>query len=243
MPNDTSAAPEKVATELTKRPRPKKLNWAPYLKDSAAYLHEAVALSLNVSPIQMAKPKSDTNDPISRKYIMRMRAARLEMGPGAAITVFEEGKRDDGSDWIIDLKSFVIFALSRDWGAKSEEFKQLGAEKPSSNTSELKTECSTSIAPKDETKFVKAPVRFVSALILLLVEIAKRATKNGEPFNVEELPGQREDLKELSDQFGLFPSCTQSTFNTYTKGLCKFLPGQPKSNFYRNLFPEKFKIP
>ena len=33
-----------------------------------AYLHEAVALSLNVSPSQMAKQKSDTTDIITRKY-------------------------------------------------------------------------------------------------------------------------------------------------------------------------------
>lgn len=255
MPNNITAAPEPTTTEPTKRARPKRPNWALYLKDSAAYLHEAVALSLNVSPTQMAKQISDTTDIITRKYILRMRAARLEMGDGAAITVFEEGKRSDGSDWIIDLKSFVTFALSRNWGKKLEKFKQLGSANLSSSAPESETEyptpsvtkpvaeSPTPSAPESETKVCKAPVAFVAAFVRLLVDIAKRATEKTEPFNVDEMPGQREDLKELSSKFGLFPDCAQSTFNTYIKGLCKFLPGHKNTTFYSDLFPEKFKSP
>lgn len=243
MPNNTTVAPETTTTEPTKRARPKRPNWSLYLKDSAAYLHEAVALSLNVSPSQMAKQKSDTTDIITRKYTLRMRAARLEMGDGAAITVFEEGKKSDGSDWIIDLKSFVTFALTRNWGRKLEKFKQLGSANLSSSAPEPKTENSIPSVPESETKVCKAPVAFVAAFVRLLVDIAKRATEKTEPFNVNEMPGQREDLKELSSKFGLFPDCAQSTFNTYIKGLCKFLPGHKNTTFYRDLFPEKFKSP
>jgi hypothetical protein len=146
-------------------------------------------------------------------------------------------------DEVVGEAVVIIDHQQHDWGRKLEKFKQLGSANLSSSAPEPKTENSIPSVPESETKVCKAPVAFVAAFVRLLVDIAKRATEKTEPFNVDEMPGQREDLKELSSKFGLFPDCAQSTFNTYIKGLCKFLPGHKNTTFYRDLFPEKFKSP
>jgi hypothetical protein len=229
MPKNIAMPTEIPIVKPAARPTVSKPRWGNYLKDRKAYLHEAVALSMNVSPTEVARLVSDTTTPTGRRYSARLRAARLEMD--GAITVLEEGREDDGSDWIIDLKSFVTFALSRDWGCSSEKFKRLGAESPTANVAE------------DTTKVLKTPRVFVAALIFLLVEIAKRATEREEAFDVNKMPGRREDLQELAQKFNKYPKCSKASFETYIKGLCKFLPGQKESNFYKNLFPEKFSTP
>ena len=225
-----------IATvEPAERPRLIRPNWGTYLKDRKAFLHEAVAFSLNVSPKQMVHLVSENTTKTCRIYIMRLRAARLEMNLSGAITVIEEGRKNDGSDWIVDLKSFVAFALARGWGCSNKKFKCLGAE--SSTTNAIET---------NQKLEIKTPIRFVAALIRMLTEIATRAGVEGKTFNVQAMPGQRKDFQELANNLGndygdLWHE--ESTFNTYIKGLCQFKQGASRTDFYRNLFPEQFKIP
>ena len=204
--------------------------WSYYKKDKQASLHDAVSLSLNVSPGRMAALVRDSTAGTCGIYLKRVRAARLEMIDGGDIKVLEKGVEHDGRDWIIDLKSFVIFALARNWGNKIEDFKLLGTGR-SLPIDDVKTSAKTH----------KSTVGFVAALIRLLVEIARRAALKGEEFNVCEMPGVRTDLHELAEKNDVDLRCAKGTFETYIKGLCKFKRGARETEFYRNLFPELYK--
>lgn len=209
-----------------KRSRP---NWDFYLKNRHASMHDAVALSLNISPVKIDLLLNDPKDKIGVRFWSRAKAARLEMHEGGFIVVVEEGDLADGLDWVVELKSFVSFATARDW-SKNENFQRLGTVSPLDNI----------VEPVQKLES-KTPVKFIASFIQMLVEIAKRAEKAGQEFNVDSLPGQKIDLHELGRQLDRELECKESTFSTYIKGLCKFKQGAKRDDFYKDLFPELFK--
>jgi len=223
-------AEEVPTAEPTKKqqlPRPK---WDYFLKNRRANLHDAVALSMNVRPARIDGLVSDKTAKISNVFRARLQAARLEMPAGGAIVVVEEGYEDDGSDWIVDLKSFVAFALARGWGQKIENFKLLGPG------------CSSNGSLENAAKKHKAPVAFVAALIQVLVQIATRAAEKGHEFDVKKMPGQKEDFYELARLLDIEFRSANGTLSTYMKNLCQFKGGRSSqpTDFYRDLFPELF---
>ena len=221
----TEEEPKAEPASKQRLPRP---NWDFYLKNRNATLHDAIALSLNVSPARIDGLAAERTAKVGIFFRNRLRAARLEMPVDCAIEVVEEGRENDGSDWIVDLKSFVTFALARGWGRKLEKFQLLGAESPFTNS------------VKNDVKELKAPVAFVAALIQVLVAIASRAATDGKKFNVQEMPGQKRDFYELARKFDKEFSSTDATLSTYMKNLCQFKQGARQTDFYRDLFPETF---
>ena len=185
---------------------------------------------MNVSPARIDGLVNDKTAKISNVFRTRLQAARLEMPVGGAIVVVEEGYKDDGSDWIVDLKSFVTFALARGWGQKIEKFQLLGPGCPSNGSLE------------NDAKKHKAPVAFVAALIQVLVEISKRAAIAGKEFTVREMPGQKRDFYELARKYDPEFINSDATLSTYMKNLCQFKQGRASqpTDFYRDLFPELF---
>ena len=90
-------------------------------------------------------------------------------------------------------------------------------------------------------KLAKPTIAFLHALIGLLTEIATRAAKHDKEFDIEKMPGQKIDLLEVARKYSADLEKTDSTFEDYLSGLCKFQQGGGRSMFYRNLFPEWFK--
>lgn len=207
--------------------------WSFYLRNRNASLHDAVALSMNISPRQIDSVIKD--DAKKKKlFAARMRAAALEMNDSGFIKVVEKGRQDDKSDWIITLNSFVEFAFPRNWGANNKKFRMLGE---ANNIA-----ASTRDNDKPEKSKRKAPDKFVAALLRLFVEIAKRASKQDMPFEVNALPGTKEDLWQLAIKYHPDLDKELRTFDDYLSGLCQFPQGRPtgKNDFYSNLFPELF---
>lgn len=84
------------------------------------------------------------------------------------------------------------------------------------------------------------PVSFLAALVKLIADIARVAESQGKSFSTEEMPGTKADFKALANRRDAeFLSLSDSTFETYIKGICKFSRGATSSNFYSELFPEK----
>ena len=83
----------------------------------------------------------------------------------------------------------------------------------------------------------KAPDAFVSALIRLLVEIAKKDPT----LNVDKMPGIKTDFLELASKFDEKLDFPISTFDTYIESLCKFNRGARTTTYYQKLFHEFFK--
>ena len=101
-----------------------------------------------------------------------------------------------------------------------------------------KTQPSTTIAPDNEAK-PKAPVTFIAALIRLLVEIGKRAEKNGTPFDVNEMPGTKANFRELAEKYdNELDKASSRTFDDYLGGLLGFKQGRGQETaFYRRALP------
>lgn len=83
----------------------------------------------------------------------------------------------------------------------------------------------------------KAPDAFVAALVRLLVEIAKRDPD----INIDEMPGIKTNLLAVASKFNAKLDCTETTFDSYIEGLCKFKRGSRTSKYYEELFPGYFK--
>lgn len=214
--------------EKSDRPKRKRPNWSVWQINKCGSLKDLIALSMNISPRQIDSLVA-ADSKIKKTYENRLKAAYLEVASSnSAILVVEKGTQSDRSDWLADVKSFVAFAVGRNWNSLKEEFCGLGV-----NDSSAETISHTS-QPSDR----RAPNEFVSALIRLFVEISKRATKEGVEFTTNELPGIRKDLQELANQVDQDLKLAESSFNTYIKGLCKFKQGARSSDFYFKLFPE-----
>jgi hypothetical protein len=210
------------------RPKRKRPNWSVWHLNKCGSLKDLVALSMNISPRQIDNLVV-TDLTVKKTYENRLKAAYLEVAsPNSTILVVERGTQSDRSDWLANVKSFVAFAVGRNWNSLKDEFCDLGI-----NDSSAETISHTS-QPSDR----RAPNEFVSALIRLFVEISKRATKEGVEFTTNELPGIRKDLQELANQVDQDLKLAESSFNTYIKGLCKFKQGARSSDFYFKLFPE-----
>ena len=230
------------STVVTSTPilvKTKKPDWRYHLKDSNATLHEAISLSLNCDPTRMtnilsAKAISEASKKKARIYAKRLRAARLEMPEEGAIIVLEETSKEDGSDWIIDLRSFVEFALHRGWGRNNDKFKLLGIQSLPQKNEDNEMSLSGEKAPR-------ASATFLADLLRLFVEISRRAATNGMEFDVNQMPGQKVQLHEIAAKFSDKLDLKESTFNTYLKGLCKFTQAPQKSDFYKTLFPDYFR--
>lgn len=230
------------STAVTSPPilvKTKKPNWRYHLKDGNATLHEAISLSLDCDPTRMtdilsAEAISDASKKKAGIYAKRLRAARLEMPEEGAIIVLEERSEEDGSDWIIDLASFVEFAISRGWGKNNDNFKRLGTQNRATKTNDAEMSLKDAKAPR-------AGVKFVADLLKLFVEISHRATIKNREFNVDMMPGQKQQLREIASKFSDNLDLKESTFNTYLKGLCKFTQAPQESDFYKTLFPDYFR--
>jgi hypothetical protein len=219
-PNETTEQPEK--------PKRKRPMWKFWLKNRFSTLHDAVALSMNVSPKSIDKLLS-TDSKARTAYTNRLAAALKEAHQKGVIAVVEKGSAPDGNDTTIGLASFVSFAKAREWTKLTEEFLLLGSTEiyGASNT--------TSKPPANRNK---APESFVKALIRLLVEIAIAETKAGRQFNVDEMPGTRKDLLELATKMDPEFKHTQRTFEDYIEGFCKFKSGTKSNGYYLKLFPD-----
>ncbi|WP_413456944.1 hypothetical protein [Herbaspirillum huttiense] len=80
------------------------------------------------------------------------------------------------------------------------------------------------------------PISFLAALVKLISEIARAAESKGKSFSTEEMPGTKAEFKKLADQRDAeFRSLSDSTFEDYIKGICKFKRGASVSEFYSNL--------
>jgi len=88
----------------------------------------------------------------------------------------------------------------------------------------------------------KAPTKFVSALIRLLLEINNRASKLDEPvmLNIAEMPGIKKNLWEVACKFDPSLDLAERSFDDYLDGLIQFKRGAQSVTFYKGLFPEPF---
>ena len=105
------------------------------------------------------------------------------------------------------------------------------------------TELGTPIASTNGNpgKGGKAPLKFIAALILLNVEIAKRAQSKGEIFSPDSMPCTKKNLWEIASKFNADLDVAERTFDDYLDGLCKFKKGSRSGTFYSDLFPEYSK--
>lgn len=87
----------------------------------------------------------------------------------------------------------------------------------------------------------KAPDKFVAALIRLLTEVAKRAARGRQEFEVFAMPGRKKDFLAVAEKFDDALEVSYATFDTYLSGLCQFRQGAPETDFYAKLFPEYFR--
>jgi hypothetical protein len=83
----------------------------------------------------------------------------------------------------------------------------------------------------------KTPDAFVAGFVRLLVEIAKR----DQTINIDEMPGIKKDLFAVARKFNISLDCSESTFDSYIEGLCKFKKGSRSGKYYEEHFPEYFK--
>lgn len=91
----------------------------------------------------------------------------------------------------------------------------------------------------------KTPPVFTAALNAFMTEISKRMVEQGTALDKSEMPGTKENLREVAIKFNP-QAFTKSprTFDDYVAGSCKFKQARPKSgavNPYIKLFPEYFK--
>lgn len=121
---------------------------------------------------------------------------------------------------------FGLFALSEIERIEAEDF---GVSVPS-----------TKSAAKNKT-----PHAFTTALNAFMDEIGKRMTANSMRLDKSEMPGTKENLREVAIKFN--PQAftkSRRTFDDYVAGSCKFKQARPKDgavNPYIKLFPEYFK--
>lgn len=153
---------------------------------------------------------------------------------------------DDPYYRVVSLASFIAFAMNQEsWQANLRPaflaLKDLpdGKQPDLLNFDDDKTYIDKNAQPTIKRR---ASDIFVAALIRLLVEIAKRAEKSGEQFNVTNMPGQKIDFQEVAAKYDqVLDNKTNRTFDDYIQGLCQFKQGVSRSDFYRRLFPEYYK--
>lgn len=103
------------------------------------------------------------------------------------------------------------------------------------------------IVPGKVSPNSKTPQEFIDALNRLLEIISERASAKGIKFDRNEMPGTKENLRELAEKIDpLNFSKSKQTFDDYLRGICKFKKGRLPTNAtnpYADLFPEHLKSP
>ena len=215
--------------------------WPAWEKRTVCSLGNAVALSLNINPgaLMLTKKKFPVR---YKRYLARLKTAGLQAYQGGQIEVIMDHPNSgvEVNSRIVYLASFVNFSMDQErWLPKLPlEFIQLkdilNYQKPES-FAHYGVDSTNTLAMKVKRK---APDKFVSALIKLLVEIAKRASINEVDFDVNEMPGTKDNLRAIAIKFDAEFCLEPRTFDDYLGYLCKFKKGSRSNDFYENLFPE-----
>lgn len=216
--------------------------WPAWQKRPICSLGNAVALSLNINPGALMRTKKKY--PVKYKtYLARLKTSGLQAYQGGQIEVIKDhpNSGEEVKSRIISLASFVCFSMTQErWLAKlPPEFIQL---KDIYNTlvPDLQNTGGVDSAKTLGLKVKrKAPDKFVSSLIKLLVEIAKRASIKNVEFDVQAMPGIKEDLRAIAVVYDVFfLNYTARTFDDYLDHLCYFKKGSRSNDFYSILFPD-----
>lgn len=213
--------------------------WSHWKKMPAWTLREAVALSLNISPKSV--PKLYEKNPRKFKvFNARLKVAGRQLkGCFETVEIYNDNNVSENST-MVSPKSFVSFAMRfENWLKKlPPEFIEIG-DVDGVNVS--KTDIEKDAKSKEHAiNNSKKPVKFIAALIKLLVEISYRQARKGHKVDVDKLPGIRSDLQKIANRFDRenLGGLTDSTFNTYIKGLCGFVGGSKSCDFYNDLFSD-----
>lgn len=230
-------------TQKSKSPR-----WSTWKKRPLCQLKEAVALSINVSPNSL--PTLKETDPKKHGiYIARLKTAlRQPIGLIEVITNHPSNGTDPES-MMVSLASFVSFAKNIVSWEKTlpKEFIEIGnVDRVKISGSDVQGgEIPTKLKSAGPDGFRRAPNKFVTAMIKLLVAIAMSAGRKRIPFDVNKMPGMVEDLREVAIEFdSTFGSYGIETFKEYMLPLCNFTRGRKKRNdtdFYKKVLPLYFK--
>lgn len=190
----------------------------PYLR-----LADGIALSLNWSP-RVIKIALRAHHKIGVAYRTRLDKARLEATTIGKIKVAERGALNDGSDWIIEIRSLVSLADEYGWPVP-DQFKKLG----------LSSTITTS--PKNtNNRRKKTPPAFISQLQKVISEIADRAATKGIKFSQNSMDGTKKEFWDFARKSCAGLDVTYNTFDTYIHGICKFKPGRSQRGYYLDLF-------
>lgn len=228
-------AKDRLQTEKRMTPQ-----WSTWKKRPECSLRDAVAISMNINPSALPTIM-ETTPAIKTKFLSRLKTACLQARPNGEIKVVKDQhseftKRPDTQ--IITLSSFIAFAKKNDWSNLPKKFLALGSQTSDSLADD---------APQDDQSYVKpkrkAPDIFVAEMIRLFIEIAKRTTKSDLSFDPSEMPGTKEEFRQLAEKYSAKLEMKPRTFDDYLFSLCKFKQGRPAvgaTNFYANLFPEYF---
>ncbi len=222
LPSQQVSPPEKHDRSST---LPK---WSFYGKMSQMKLSEAVALSLNWSPKKI-RFAFGNNRSLKTAYRSRLGMARREATPSGKIKVAEKGRNNDGSDWIIDIRSFVTLAEQYDWTVPVQ-FRTLGQHPISKTRAKQKTK-----------RHRHPPEQFVHNLQKVLLLIAAKAVEKGEPFDQRSMHGKKRDFWMFAYKSCAGINIKFSSFDTYIHGICSFKRGRnPAPDYYLNLFDGSF---
>lgn len=209
--------------------RPRRPAWERLHKNRFYTLEEAIALSMNVTPSSL-RDYLGNSDKALKKYNFRLAISRSEAHEKGAIEVVDEGKKNDKSDWVVRISSFVNFAVEREWSSLPDGFKRFSPE----TATQAK-------AAESKTVKTKASNSFLPDLVRILTEIANRAGKNGVDFSVKRMPGIKRDLLALINNGKYYRQpIEESTLDGYVQGFCQFKGRRSDLAFYKRLFPEHF---
>lgn len=229
--SEQQAAEDQPEKKKAFRPRP---NWAYWKKYERLSLKEAVSLSFNLSPGKIdaaLKRVSSLRGPFAK----RLKLANYQTLQGGQLAVVQHGNSTDGNDTIVEVRSFVRFAIAMKWKNVPQEFLTLG--------DELAEILPDEESPKEKPAKIVAPESVIPHIIKLLVDLATRMAKieGVEPLSIDKVPGPKKDLYQVAIGMNDKYAPTFNTFDKYLSGLCKVQPGRPTERLIRQLYPEYFK--
>ena len=233
------------AIKSPSRQRRKTPDWATWRQRRNCSLKDAVALCLDIHPAALASLKKN-NSVKYRKYLARLKTAGLETYELGAITVIPHhpGSGNEPGSQVVSLASFVAYAMDQEsWRDKlPAEFVKL---KDVHDKAPYGPEGGSHITGAIQSSVKqKAPVKFVAALIEVLVTMAKLAQKLGlgDEFVVTALPGTKEDFRAVAVKLSsVIDGLQPRTFDDYLDHLCKFKSGARSGDFYQKLLHEHLK--
>ena len=104
---------------------PSSFNWRVYQNRSRSTLADAVALSLGRSPAKI-NTLIGKEKPLRKAFKTRLKTAMLETLGNGRLELVNKGSSPDGSDWVVEIDSFVALAVELGWGSLTRQFMQLG---------------------------------------------------------------------------------------------------------------------